>query len=398
MTRDSMYAYQAARPDGSIELGVVEAETRAAATERIAGRGLFVIDLKVEAPNVDPRHELSHRDAALGLRMLGSLLEAGLPISRALTAFTELAPPSWASALPGLRDAIRGGKSLSASLSDAPVVLPPYVLGIVRAGEAAGAVGPAMQRAARIMESSAETQAAIRGALTYPIVLATAGLASVTFLVLGVLPKFALLLANLGQALPPTTRFVLDAASLTRVLALPSLGIAALAWLIWRSWVGTEVGRVAWQSWVLSLPVIGGVRSSLATSRVAAALSALLATGVPIASALVHAARAAGDAAFNSRLTQARANVVAGQSLSRALAGSGALTALAVRLIGAGEQSGQLPQMLAHAAQLEDERARLKIRSAVRLIEPGLILIFGGLVALVAAALLQAVYSVRPTP
>lgn len=397
MTRDAMYGYRAARPDGSIELGVIEAETRAAATERIAGRGLFIIDLRVEPSRIDAQPEMAHRDAALGLRMLGSLLEAGVPVSRALAAFAELAPTSWIAALPGMREAIRSGKSLSAALSDAQLGFPSYVFGIVHAGEAAGSVGPALQRAAKIMESSAETRAAIRGALAYPMVLATAGLASVSFLVIGVLPKFAILLANLGQTLPPTTRFVLDAAGLTRSAALPSLGIGIATWLFWRTWVSTDAGRVAWQGWLLSLPILGRVRWSLASSRITAALSALLATGVPIAPALAHSARAAGDAALGARLARARENVMAGQSLSRALADATALTPLAIRLVGAGEQGGQLPQMLAHASQLEDERARLTIRSAVRLIEPGLILVFGGLVALVAAALLQAVYSVRPT-
>jgi type II secretory pathway component PulF len=117
---------------------------------------------------------------------------------------------------------------------------------------------------------------------------------------------------------------------------------------------------------------------------------------VAIAPALSSAARAAGDAELHARLTNVRRLVEQGERMSSALATHSAASALVVRLAQAGEESGRLAPMLAHAARMERERATRTVQGAVRLIEPLLIIMFGGLVALVASALLQALYSVRP--
>ena len=126
-------------------------------------------------------------------------------------------------------------------------------------------------------------------------------------------------------------------------------------------------------------------------------MASLLDSGVPIAPALLAGARASGDAALEARLMEARASVIAGTPLSSAIAASDAATSTVVRLVRAGEESGRLAEMLSRGSVLEAERARRLVNGAVKLLEPALILMFGGIVAFVAAALLQAVYSVRPT-
>jgi general secretion pathway protein F len=113
---------------------------------------------------------------------------------------------------------------------------------------------------------------------------------------------------------------------------------------------------------------------------------------------LPHTASAAGDAAISARLLSARETIVTGGTVAAALAEQRAVSTTMVRLVHAGEESGQLATMLAHAARLEGDHAASLIKSTVRLLEPGLILLFGGVIALAAAALLQAVYAVRPMP
>ena len=117
---------------------------------------------------------------------------------------------------------------------------------------------------------------------------------------------------------------------------------------------------------------------------------------MPVSAALIHGARASGDAALGARLLSAREGVVVGQGIARALSAAHALTPTAIRLVQAGEETGRLASMLAHAAALERDQADRKLHAAVRMLEPALILVFGGIVAVVAAALLQAIYSVRP--
>ncbi len=398
MIESAAFAYRAARRDGAQEVGVVEAATRDAAVAALAGRGLFPIEVRLEARLEDRRTRLSPADLALGLRMLATLLESGLSMPRALAAMGELAPGGWQAGLAPIRESVRRGEGLAAALQASPLGLPRIVVGIVRAGEAGSGVAAAVRRAAELAEATAAIRAAIRSALAYPAVLAVAGVASVGLLVGVVLPRFAAILADLGQALPPTTRFVLGAAAFARAGAIPALVGAGLLAMAWRVWTASEAGRLRWHALVLSVPAVGAVRRSAATARTCAAAAALLESGVPIAPALAHAAATAGDAAISARLLEAREAVIGGEGVARALDAAGAMTPTAVRLVRTGEETGRLAAMLAHASRLETERAERMVRSAVRMLEPTLILAFAGLVALVAAALLQAVYGVRPAP
>lgn len=397
MNESSTFSYRAARQNGALETGSVDAMSRDEASSLLSARDLFPIEISAaEAGSHERRTPLAVGDLALGLRLLGTLLEAGLPISRTLAAFEELAPGAWRVALPSIRDAIRGGESLATALAHAPIAIPPIVIGIARAGEAGSGLGAAMSRAADHMERAAATRAAIRGALAYPIILVVVGSGSLALLVGVVLPRFAAILADLGQALPPATRLVIAAAHVARATAIPALIVTLLATAAWRAWTATEHGLTRWHSVLLTLPLVGAIRLGAASARVVSALAALVESGVPIGGALAHAARASGDAEITRRVLGARERVIVGSSLSSALGESRALTSSAVRLVRAGEETGRLAPMLVHAARIEDDRAQHLVRGVVRLLEPALIVMFGGVVAVVAAALLQAVYSVRP--
>lgn len=396
MTSAASYSYRAASRSGVVESGVVEALSREAASALLGEKGLFPIELALRSSGSQDRLALPAGDLALGLRVLATLLGAGLPIARALAAMPDLAPESWRRALPAIQSSVRDGQSLGAALGASPLDVPPVVLGIVHAGEAGSGLAAAVSRAAELMESAAAIRAAVRSALAYPILLALAGAASVGLLVGVVLPRFAIILADLGQTLPPTTRLVLTFAAFIRAGAIPSLVASALVLLTWRAWVSNESGRAAWHAWLLRLPLLGSVRRSAATARTCAALAALVESGVPVATALLHGARSSGDSAIGLRLLAARERVLTGERISAALAGTEAMTPTAIRLVRAGEETGRLATMLSHAARLESERAETLVKGAVRLLEPAMIVIFGGIVAVVAAALLQAIYSVRP--
>jgi general secretion pathway protein F len=146
---------------------------------------------------------------------------------------------------------------------------------------------------------------------------------------------------------------------------------------------------------LLRLPVLGPMRLAFATARSARALSALLGTGTPALRALETAADAAGDHEVAARVRRASERVRAGASLAAALVAERAFDPHALELAQAGEASGRLAVLLRHGSTLAETQALRTLQSAIRLIEPTLILLLGGLVAFVALALLQAVYGVR---
>jgi general secretion pathway protein F len=390
------YRYSAVLPDGSRTSGSVFAESRDQALVSLQDRGWYPVKVGAATRLAQGKRTIPLGDLALGLRVLATLLDAGLSVKKTLAAFDDLAPESWEAGLAPMRDAVRDGKTLADALASSPLKVPPVVIGIVHAGEAGSGIAPAVLRAAEIIERSTATRAAIRGALAYPALLAIAGSLSMALLVGVVLPRFAAILTGLNQTLPRTTRIVLEAAAVMRIAAIPALICAAALLVAWMFWTKTAHGRAEWHAFLFALPFVGDLRRSAATSRAAAALASLLESGVPLASALPYAALASGDAAEEAMLSAARELIVHGERPSIAFKRTGSLTSTAVRLVRAGEESGRLARMLDHAALLEATRTEETIRAAVRLIEPALILAFGGAVALVAAALLQAIYSVRP--
>jgi general secretion pathway protein F len=267
---------------------------------------------------------------------------------------------------------------------------------MLRAGERGGHLGTALSQAATQLEAEAELVARVRNALAYPAILTLAGLASVTVITTVVLPRFAALLRELGNDLPPTTRILLGLSGhLTRfglwyLLAGLAAGSTAIAW------IRQPAGRAWLHHLLLELPIVGRLRQALATTRVTRALGAMLATGMPLLAALEAAGEAAGDLEVRARLSTARERVARGEPLVRSLTHEAALIPTALQLLAVGEGSGQLGSMALKAGDLAAREAERGIRTLVTVLEPGLVIAFGGLVAFVAAALLQAVYGLRP--
>ena len=214
------FSYRAAHRTGTMETGAVRAESADAARELLFSRGLFPLEVRLERGRTAGRPRISTPELALGLRVMATLLESGLPVTRALAAMEDLVPPAWKAALPALRESVNQGNSLGAALTAAPVGFPPLVVGLVQAGEAGSGLAAAVERAAQLTEQAAETRRAVRAALAYPLILAAAGTGAMVLLVGFVLPRFAAVLADLGQGLPPTARTVLGAAELARLLRL----------------------------------------------------------------------------------------------------------------------------------------------------------------------------------
>jgi len=398
VTGSITFEFRALHADGKLEAGSIEAPDRETAAALIGARGLFPVEITARKSSPRRFRRIGADDLAGGLRALASLLRSGLPMSRAIAILQELATPAWLTALPGIRQRIEQGESLAVALEKSTLPLPPHVIGIVRAGEAGSGLADAVETAASLLEGRAATRAALRNALAYPILLATAGSASVLLLITVVLPRFAEILTDAGQTLPAAARALIAVGQFAPAAVVPVTLTVSAALVIGR-WAITQPGvRVRWHKVLLSTPIIGTIRRSSATANATSTLAALLHAGVPLSAALPHAGQAAGDAAIDAAFQAARKRIAAGEPLSAALEEAGVLPMATIRLLRVGEEASDLPGMLRRAAEIESAQAMRKLQRAVRLLEPALILVFGGIVMLVAAALLQAMYGYRLVP
>jgi type II secretory pathway component PulF len=379
------FRFAAARPDGATVRGELAATHPSAALEELTGRGLLALELKEVRP--DRAARLPRRELAVFFRSLATLVEAGVPLDRAL----RIAPATGrlGAFATAVRERVQEGASLSAALAAQPGV-PALAVGLVRAGEHAQ-LDAALADAATQVERDAELRAQILSALAYPVLLLVAGCGTIAVLVVAILPRFVALLGDAGSAVPTATRALLAMSAVIDRFWMPLGLTAVVGGIALARWLVGPAGHAG----LLRLPVVGPLRLGLATARSARALSALLATGTPALRALDTAADAAGDHEVAARVRRAAERVRTGGSVAAALAAERAFDPQALELAHAGEASGRLAVLLRHGAALAETQALRRLQSLVRLIEPGLILLLGGLVAFVALALLQAVYGVR---
>ncbi len=390
-----MYRYRAARADGRLVSGLVRAGNEPQATAVLVDRGLHPVALEPAPPSTGGR-SAGRRELAIVFQSIAALVGAGVPLERAVAATEPLARGALRETLKQTRAHLREGKGLAQALGSGDGVVPPLVVGMLAAGERGSQLSRALNQVAAQLELEADLVGRVRQALAYPAVLALVGGASVVVITAIVVPKFAELLADVGGDLPTSTRLLLEISGFVsrNAVVLGVLGAAAMATAV--AWVRTPGGRLLVARSLLAVPLIGSLRQALATARWGRALSGMLEAGMPLLPALAAARDAAGDPAVGERLDRVHSRVAEGQELTASLEREEALAPSAMRLVAVGESSGALARMADRAGDLAAAEADRTLAALVTLLEPALVVVFGGLVAFVAAALLQAVYSLKP--
>jgi type II secretory pathway component PulF len=330
------------------------------------------------------------------IRYLVTLLDAGFPLDRALAAVSRVvARNDVAQAISDARERVRGGARLEQAMAAHPRIFPRFAVGMVRAGERGGQLAPALDRLAAQLEREQALRSRLASAMVYPAVMMAVGAGALVVLFVYVLPRFVALLADTGSALPKSTAALLAAGAFVSrwwvaiVIALVALvgGIAA--------WRATEEGRAATDRILLGVPVIGGLRRRVAAARLGRSLSTLLASGLPILPALEVAAESQADAAVAAEVLRAREEVRAGDRLAASLRRTGIFPFVFVQMVDVGEEGGRLPEMLDRGATAMEGELERRLDRMLRLLEPLLIVVFGGIVGFVALSLLQAIYGIR---
>lgn len=393
-----VFAYQAVDAAGRRTRGRLSGSTVAAVSRELETRGLLALDIEesMQAAAAGGGFGLSRRRGVLEFtRAVAALLPAGMPLAKALGAGAATAPASVRPALDEVRLHVDRGDELAASLAAHPRLFSPLYIGVVRAGEKSGALDGAFERLAAHLEREQELRSKLVSMSIYPVLLALVGIVAVCILVLFVMPRFADLLLSSGAALPRTTAMMLGVATTAReswriLVVIPPLLVLLLAWL--RT---TPRGRVVAANLLIHVPVIGGWRRAALSASFARMVGELLSGGAPLLAALGDARDCMSDPVARAETDRIRTRVREGSSLNAAIAERALFPAVLAQLVGLGEEAGRLASFLLKSADLLERRTERAVERLVALAEPVMIVTFGGLVALVALALLQAIYGVN---
>jgi len=392
------YAYRAVDAAGRRTKGRLVATTAAAVTRELETRGLLALDVQ-EAADVaaaEGGFGFGRRRAVLEFtRAVAALLPAGMPLARALRAAIATSPEKARPAFEQVRARVERGEELAAALAEHPRLFSPLYIGIVRAGEKSGALDDAFTRLSAHLEREEELRSKLVSMSIYPALLAFVGFASVCVLVLFVLPRFADLLLSAGAALPRSTAIILGIATSARanwrvLLLIPLAFIALFAWL--RT---TPTGRRTAAVLLTRIPIFGSWRRQALGAAFARMVGELLSGGAPLLNALADARDCMDDSVARAETDRIRTRVREGGALNAAIAEGGLFPPVLAQLVALGEEAGRLADFLLKSADLLERKTERAVERMVALAEPAMIVLFGGLVALVALALLQAIYGVN---
>jgi general secretion pathway protein F len=382
----TIFAYRAADRHGQSIHGVMEAPDARTVVDRLQRDAYFPITI---VPQGGRRRVLglawpdlgvgrvSRRDLLALTQQLATLLEAGMPLDRALTIQVELAPNDRVRAIMGdILRGVRGGSSLADALAKHhPRPFSRLYVNMVRAGEKGGVLESTLRRLAEFLEESQEFRDAMVSALIYPALLVGVGTAAVIFLLTFVVPRFAVILGDLNATLPlPTLLLMRVSEALQQHGWL--LGIGALAVLVAiRMVLATPAGRLRADRLLLALPIVGALVVALGV------VTELLANR-----ALARAVEGLGD------------GVRRGAGLAQPISDAGVFPRLAVHMVRVGEETGRLEEMLLRVAGTYEAESRKLVKRLIALAEPCVILVMGLVVGFIVVAMLLAILSVTDIP
>lgn len=397
------FKYKAVSATGEILEGEIEAADRQAVIDGLHNQGSTPIraDQVIGRPvrplagiGLPSRRKLDPGSIVLMTRELATLLRAGLPIDRALSMLAEIAKEGrLRDFLEDVLKSVRAGSTLADALEPHKHSLPAYYIGLVRAGEAGGALESVLSRLAEGLERAQSLREAIRSAMYYPAFVLAMSVLTLVVLFTLVIPEFRPLFEDSAADMPGSMAAVIALSDGLRdywwVIALAIIALVLAVQQHNRS----PTGRRRRDRLILRLPLLGDLVTKVEVARFARTLGTLLANGVTVLSALSITAETVSNRELAGAIGGLAGRLKQGEGLSRPLMELGAFPPLAVQLIQVGEESGQIETMLLRVADIYDEEVKRTIQRLLALLVPVMTICIGILVAGIIATMLTAILS-----
>lgn len=398
----AVFEYEGLDGRGKATRGIVDAEGLRAARAKLKRQGVLATRLE-ETRAAEARagggdvswltRGIRAGELSLLTRQLATLLGAGLPLVAALGALLEQTEAERVRrVLSQVREGVNEGKAFHEALAEHRSSFPDIFRNMVSAGEASGTLPLVLGRLADFLEGAMAFRRKVQSALVYPILMGVLGTGILWFLLASVVPRVTRIFEDLQRALPLPTRILLAASDAVRsygwvVLVAALAGVVAL-----RRYSRTAEGRLAIHGFLLRIPVFGRFRRVVAVSRFAKTLGTLLASGVPMLTALDIARAVLENAVLEEAVASARTEVREGRSLRDALRATGQFPAAVCQMVGVGEESGSLDVMLLKVAEAFEAQVEAAVVALTSLLEPLMILAMGLAVGFVVLAVLLPIF------
>ena len=384
-------------PGGEIVMRTVEGLSEQELRQRLALEGYRIFSVEtsgmINGVRVRAASERSLKikldDFLLFNQQLAALIHAGLPVLQSIQMLRQRSPnPKLREALSDVEARIKSGSALSEALAAQGETFPKIYTASILAGERSGNLDDVLRRYVEYTKALAQLRRKIRGALTYPIILLCSAFILITILTTFVIPQFSLLYDNIGGDLPPITVFVVKVSSAIKsniYWLLPALLIAGASIYSWRK---TENGRRAMDRWVLKIPVVGDLIKQLTMAQFSRSMGTLLRGGITVVESFQIALQSISNRELLRSTEPALSKIREGKPFTESLAAADWAPELAIDMMGVGERSGSLREMLDEVAGFYDAETETKLGQLTSVIEPAILL----MMAVVVITILLAIY------
>ncbi|MCC7291871.1 MAG: type II secretion system F family protein [Phycisphaerales bacterium] len=390
----SVFQYTALNPTQQVLSGTLLAETPAEGRQSLRDQGLRILEfVPAKARERSRLLTLSSRrrreQVAESARYLSLLLRSGVPVVEALDVLTRKRRSALTTVLKQVRDRVTGGQNLAEALGEHPKWFDAVFVSAAHVGERSGCLEEALADLAQHLESSEKLRGQVTGALTYPLILVVLATAVVIFLMSRVIPQLLTVLQASGKPLPASTQFLKAFSdTLTQhsvLLVVMVAAFAACGTLVYRS----PKGRLLIHAWQLRLPVAGTLIGKTVVARFAQQMCLLLRTGIPFVDAVRTVRPMTSHRVLQKELEALERSVESGGAIASSVENSAVFPPVVVHLLAVGQDTGELPAMLAQLKDSYESEVKLALQKFTAALEPLLIILLAGVVGFIVFACLM---------
>ncbi len=389
-----VFTYKARDRSGEILQDRIEGNDAMSVASALRRQGLLVIDVKEQGVGqkdiLEPFKRVKHSDLVVFTRQFATMIDAGLPIVRALYVLSEQTTnEKLKDTIDAVRKEVEAGLALSEALEKHPKVFSTLYVEMVRAGEIGGLLDDVLLRIADQLEKDQELRRKVKSAMTYPTVVLVLAILAASFMLIFIVPIFARMFEDLGGTLPLPTRVAMGLSDVLTspfgILIYAAMGGGVLLFLRWRK---TQNGREALDPAMLKIPFkIGEIIQKVALARFARTLGALSAAGVPILQALEITATSSGNLVIEKSLLKSREAIREGLPIYQPLEEEPVFPPMVTRMIAVGEETGDIDGMLAKIAEFYESEVDAAVKALTSIIEPLMIVVVGAIVGAIIIAM-----------
>ncbi len=392
------WVWEARGSDGEVRRGVMEADSEDLVRDRLRAQRLNPVQIKKKPKEINLSFGVgvTEKELVVFIRQLATMIDAGLPLVQALDLLASQSDnKAFQKILFDVKDHVERGGTFSEALRRHPKLFDELFVNLVAAGEAGGILDTVLQRLAVYIEKRVKLKRQVRGALVYPTAILFVALAVLAVMLVWVIPAFEGMFADFGgkDNLPGVTKFVIAVSNgVVDNLLWIVLGIVGFFVAITASYRNPQ-GKRVWHRLLLTVPVLGPVMRKIAVARFTRTLGTLLSSGVPILDALQIVGKASGNVIVEEAIQQTAEKIREGRTMAEPLMETKVFPPMVVQMIGVGEQTGAVDQMLNKIADFYEEEVDVAVAALTSLLEPLMMVFIGGLVGFILIAMYLPIFT-----